>query len=322
VRNFLVVSLAVLVTLSGCIERNSSDISEPPALQLLYSNGFTSPGVAELAWSPDDHKIVATTLMSNRLGNALVLIDPSTGKHQVLVDDSQQMVFAGPSFYTDSNRIVIRRSDYSLHPSGIWNLDISNGKFDFLMSGYLAALAPDGNQLAVFVGPSNEMQVNQWEIRLMALNDATIQKTILLSSSTRVNVLGLTWSPDSSKIAFGTKEEHDPSTTLITKLRLDAITGGLPDSWLSQRLNYVYPAWSPDGNYLAAISVTGPVPIGKLVIWDLTTACKEELVGVDDIGSSAWSPDGSKIAFTRFGSVYLLDLKEARAIGKLLKDCS
>lgn len=316
-------SFFMLVYVASCSgsKQEAPDILDPPVIKLIYANDIRHSAVADLAWSPDGSKIIATTVESRRLGNDLLVINPSTGANKVLVSAEKEMLLATPSFYPDSARVLLRRSDYSVHPSGIWSLDTSDGQFNFVTAGYYVALAPDGDRLAAFVGPSNEMKLDKWAIRVMMLHDGSVENSIDLSSSARVNILGITWSPDSSKIAFSVEEEKDAPTPSITTLRFFAMDGEIAATWPNNLQNYISPAWSPDGNHLATILAEGPVPIGKLIIWDLTTGCQEKLAGVDYINYATWSPDGKQIAFTYFGSIYLLDLGEARAIGKLQKLC-
>lgn len=267
---FVPVSFFMLVFVTSCLgsKQIAPDILDPPVIELVYANDFRHSAVAELAWSPDASKIIATTVESKKPGTDLLIINPSSGEDEVLVSDEKEMLFAIPSFYPDNARILLWRSDYSLHPSGIWSLDINDGQFTLVTSGYYPALAPDGNRLAVFVGPSNEMKIDKWAIRVMTLNDGAIEDDIDLSFSARVNILGITWSPDSSKIAFSVEEEKDAPATSITTLRFFAMDGEISATWPNNLQHYISPAWSPDGNHLATILAEGPVPIGKLIIWE------------------------------------------------------
>ncbi len=321
----LFVHLLQLLFLTSCVRSHNTapNILAPPAIRLLYESGADGPGVGDLTWSSGGKSVAAITLVDPQVrANTLLMIGVPTGTQKILVNHDKQFALRWPSFYPDQSKILVR-GEGGFNPYGIWSLDLQSDQFSFVTLGYEAALAPDGNQVAVFVGPGYEMKnVDKWAIRLISLGNLVNGRDIFTSSVASGYVRGMTWSPDSSKIAFSFTDVRDPPKSSITTFRILSSSGAIPSNWPNDLPNYILPTWSPDGNYIAAISVAdGYDANGKLVIWDLTTGCQEELTGVGDLASPAWSPNGEHIVFTYRGSIYILDLKEARTTGRLQKTC-
>ncbi len=109
------------------------------------------------------------------------------------------------------------------------------------------------------------------------------------------------WSPDGKYIAFSSWRSETESSVWEKP-----VEGG--DALRISFSHSGHPAWSPDGKFIAfdnftnktiqIISSSGGVPI-RIVPHSIQS---------DRIRNACWSPDGSKIAMTVNGTVYIVDL--------------
>ena len=113
------------------------------------------------------------------------------------------------------------------------------------------------------------------------------------------------WSPDGTRVAFIrlTDPQSEPELHIVD----------VDDSDLRQLVADPAPfrdlAWSPDGSWLAFISIAGSIEIISTV-----GAEQRQLVAGSDTMSPSWSPDGTRIAFEQWtgtGDADIISIEDA-----------
>jgi len=95
-----------------------------------------------------------------------------------------------------------------------------------------------------------------------------------------------TWSPDGTRIAFGSGSTDPNSTILILDVRTNQVST-LPGS-----KGFLSPRWSPDGRYLVAL----PFASHSLMFFDFATQKWEEITKLS-LGFPNWSKNGDYVYF-------------------------
>ena len=117
----------------------------------------------------------------------------------------------------------------------------------------------------------------------------------LISPGTGPEVWGISWSPDGSRLAFGTGWVDDTEAYVLT-------ADG--DSWQLTRVGeaatWPGPVWSPDGESLAFVT-TGAGKRGVHVVNADGSALRTVAPTQALVNYLAWSPDGRQLAFVTSG---------------------
>jgi Tol biopolymer transport system component len=239
-----------------------------------------------------------------RLGNVFSIDPDGTDRMQLTTTTGGFMPRWSPdgtkiafTAYTSPDNFNLFPHVYVMNPDGTGITEVVDGQG--------ATWSPDGQTLAYT--DSVLRQVDIFTIRL----DGT-GKTRLTNNG--LQEVYLDWSPDGSRIAFG-EVLND-----VWTIGFD----GSPPTRLTTNTNFDFaPRWSPDGTKIAFVSdrdADHP---------NCSGSCNREIYVMNADGSSqtrvtvdpardefpAWSPDGTKIAFTRGSSASPTDLYTMNADG-------
>jgi Tol biopolymer transport system component len=145
--------------------------------------------------------------------------------------------------------------------------------------------SPDGSQIVYFGGTSNETS----RIYIVPASGGTPRRA---TSSTAAEA-DPTWSPDGKRLAFGNNSGGQAGTTPNTTIQvLDLGTGQV--SALPGSEGFFSPRWSPNGRFIAALSLDSR----RLVIFDVASQKWSDLMPPGHpYGWPYWSPDSASVTF-------------------------
>ncbi len=181
---------------------------------------------------------------------------------------------------------------YISFPEGeLWRSRVDgSGKLQLTSSPFFVAStswSPDGREIAF----SGNLPGIRQELYTVPAEGGTPRK----SFAAEHDVTRVSWAPDGASIVFG--DASSPSDAVIRSfdVRTQNVST-LPDLPDGQKL--VWPARSPQGNYLAASTQDGR----KLMLFDFGTAKWSELASTD-VGVHQWSRDGQYVYFDNGSSL-------------------
>jgi dipeptidyl aminopeptidase/acylaminoacyl peptidase len=207
----------------------------------------------------------------------------------------------------------------TVYLDSIWILDISTRQIDYLAEGEGAVWFPDGEMLAVYVGPSWSRGTDHREIRIIDL-EGNIHRSFdvgeaipefdqvssgdLDSSLVPIEYLsGISMAPNGDRLIFSlatyaNREERWES--YVVNINDGRINPFLPDDPVRDV------SWSPDSINIAYIKGQR-IRVGELFISDSNGICKFRLELPPEFSSPTWSLNISKMIFLYDGYIHQWD---------------
>lgn len=238
----------------------------------------------------------------------IYLLDLITRELELIVEDGLE-----PAWSPDGTRIAYR----STQTSGLWVINVSNGEAHEIYpvdqeNEHFATdvdWSPDGKRL-VFLD-----KVFRQSCVIMSIDADEAEPALALVPWAGHWLFSPRWSPDGKQILFVSTDGKSSSSKDFYNLWI-MNADGTNQTQLTQDISAHRPSWSPDGNWIAfggPIAYEEPMSLYELWLVSRTGSELKRLTSNDvmEANESApvWSPDGTKIYFTRNRSeVWMISL--------------
>jgi Tol biopolymer transport system component len=167
-------------------------------------------------------------------------------------------------------------------------------RFELVYASGFPAVSPDGGTVAVSERtPSGDrMALVMWDA-----DGASPQRVY----ADDVTVMGLEWSPDGQRLAFGAGGFFGRRTSQPAQIMTIGPDGSDPKAVTMGPGNAGFPSWSPDGTEIVYRFWTDNEAGEGLRIVDVLTG-KSRVLTTEYDTLPVWSPKGDQIIFTRYAS--------------------
>ncbi len=161
--------------------------------------------------------------------------------------------------------------------------------------------SPDGQSLAFYSDISGHYEI--WLIKA----DGSEKRQLTFAAGD--GAVDPAWSPDGTKLSYGGRHggsfiiELNKSWREQTPVALPPLAGG----------GFVAQSWSPNGQYIAGVSLTKDGVAGGIIIYSLATQKYERITDIgDEMGS--WLADSRGLFFAYKSKIYLVNVQTKKMI--------
>jgi ABC-type nickel/cobalt efflux system permease component RcnA/Tol biopolymer transport system component len=254
-------------------------------------------GVLDFALSPGGQKVAYSTAdQDGRESIKVVVVETGSVTAELACGGG----ICSTSVWTpDGGRLLYARLDAALAATStefptIWSFDPETGETaplfqDGQMPGYSTQVSPDGTWLSY-------TSVNPWEVRLYSLVDGARHS---LPTQTGDPAM---WSPRGDYVLL-TDYLPDKERPVRHLFRHDVRTGDLVDLTASPTVDDALPAWSPDGEWIAAVrsepGPSNPMLVRQIVLMRADGSQARPVTDKSGVEYSrpVWSPDGGYLLY-------------------------
>ncbi len=285
------ISTVLLVFMGSCSQSSKSSLVNITRLAQLGK-----PPAAEILWSPvDQNKLLVSAGYANYNGGENFILNLETGEKQVLAQADRG--FLGIRTWSpDGNSIIMAVDRYTngFEQDGLWEVNVIDGTSTFLQTEWNRMIwGPEEGKLTV--EESVETQSGKDKVRLVLVDSATREETMIFETPPDQTILGFSWSPSGEQLVFsmGGLSPNDDFDIYV----LDVQSGKVDQ--ITEEGDNKDPIWSPVANWIAYVDKTidGNRAVFSLHLIDPNGICDIELYSSDYLLSPTWSPDGNFLAF-------------------------
>lgn len=320
--------LCLLLLMVGCIGRPPSPVTPPPLalphVQLVDIPLFRESPATTLSWSPDSKRLLITGvydgayrvfirgLKDERVRILVTLppnMDPRDSSFSYLVSgawspNGQEVAFSKIG-YLPSGLLSTLPPDLGNFDSGLWVFDLGAGQARWLVDSVSNFVWAANSESLVtstcFIGGT---LVRDRVCRLDSVTGEirSIVTPLLPDPLSGASLLGLSaLSPAGQHVGVALQSSEASFHICIVSL----ITG---ETRCVENVNGLLAGWNPTGETIAFGDFTPEQGVTGLYVMNSDGTCARSLLDLPEIGSTAWSPDGRKVAFSYEGRIYLLDV--------------
>jgi TolB protein len=201
-----------------------------------------------------------------------------------------------PAASPDGRRIAYTRGFSDPPRTQIWTMRKDGSHRRLVARGTEPAWSPDGRRI-VFVGPRPPRALSRPEIFIMRADGTHIRR---LTNNRTASDRSPAFSPDGKRIVFVSNRDATGGTGNVEIWVMD-INGKHAVNLTRSPYIDDHPAWSPGGRWILFERSGGWVDPAPLFVMHPDGSAQHQ-VGTLEGRMPTWSPDGTQIAYGRYGS--------------------